>query len=110
MLLKQSSKKINSERITKSSAYWNYRSVKKKGYNHDLRKDVYDNLKDVVDDKKALVEMLNKFQKDIVKGRKYTFLVLGDKEKIDMEYLKTIGQVEEFTIDEIFGDMQLEKP
>ena len=103
-------KKINSERITKSSAYWNYRSVKKKGYSHDLRKDVYDNLKPIVDDQEALVEMLKKFQKEVVKGRKYTYLVLGDKNKIDMEFLKTIGKVEEFSIDEIFGDMKLKKP
>ena len=103
-------KKMNSERITKSNVYWNYRSAKKKGFDRDIRKDTYDKISGVADDKKATVDMLKKFQKEVVKGRKYTYLVLGDKEKVDMEFLKTLGKVEVFSIDEMFGDKSVEKP
>ncbi|BDS10410.1 M16 family metallopeptidase [Aureispira anguillae] len=99
-------KKIESERITKSGIYWTYRRNKKKGLKHDARKDVYDKVSALVNDKKAVVAALKKFQAEKIKGRKYTYLVLGDKDKVDMKFLKTLGKVEEFTIDEIFGDQK----
>lgn len=99
-------KKIESERITKSRIYWTYRSNKKKGYDRDLRKDVYDKMLVLADDKAAAVAALKKFQSETVKGRNYTYLVLGDKDKIDLEFLKTLGNVEVMTVDEIFGDAE----
>ena len=40
-----------------------------------------------------------------MKNRKYTYLVLGDKDKIDRKFLESLGTVEEFTIEEIFGEL-----
>ena len=97
-------KKLDSERITKSNIYWTYRANKKKGYDRDLRKDLYERVSVLAKDKTAAVEAIKKFQEGKVKGRKYTYLVLGDKDKIDREFLETLGTVEEFTIEEIFGD------
>lgn len=97
-------KKIESERITKSSIYWTYRSNKKKGIEHDSRKDIYEKISALAKDKDAVVAAIKKFQDEKIKGRKYTYLVLGDKEKVDMKFLESLGTVEEFTIDEIFGD------
>lgn len=97
-------KKMDSERITKSNIYWTYRSNKKKGYERDIRKDAYDRVSLLAKDKKATVEAIQQFQKDKVKGRKYTYLVLGDKDKIDRKFLESLGTVEEFTIEEIFGE------
>jgi len=90
-------KKIESERITKSSIYFNYLSNKKLGYDYDKRKDVYNKLKS------TSVEDLKKFQEANVKDRKYSYLVLGDRKKLNMEYLKTIGTVEELSLEQIFG-------
>ncbi len=90
-------KKIESERITKSSIYWTYQNSKKQGLDHDVRSDVYAKMKVVTP------EELVKFQQENVKGRNYTFLVLGDKTKVDMEYLKTIGEVEELSLKDVFG-------
>ncbi|MFK7797526.1 MAG: M16 family metallopeptidase [Aureispira sp.] len=97
-------KKMDSERITKSNIYWTYRSNKKKGYERDIRKDAYDRVSLLAKDKKAAVEAIQQFQKDKVKGRNYTYLVLGDKDKIDRKFLESLGTVEEFTIEEIFGE------
>lgn len=97
-------KKLDSERITKSNIYWTYRSNKKKGYDRDIRKDLYDRVSVLAKDKEAAVAAIKEFQEGKVKGRKYTYLVLGDKEKIDREFLETLGTVEEFTIEEIFGE------
>lgn len=90
-------KKIETERINKTRIYWNSRTNKDRGYNRDLRQDVYNAVK------KATKEDLIAFQQKYVKGRNYTFLVLGNKESVDMDYLKTIGSVEELSLEEIFG-------
>jgi zinc protease len=42
------------------------------------------------------------FQKQHVKGRHYTWLVLGDRQSVDFKYLKKIGKVQELTLDEVF--------
>ncbi|WP_231512826.1 pitrilysin family protein [Aureispira sp. CCB-QB1] len=102
-------KKIESERITKSGIYWTYRNNKKKGVDHDIRKDVYDKVSALAKDKEAVIAAIKKFQEEKIKGRKYTYLVLGDKEKVDMKFLESLGTVEEFTIDEIFGDSEATK-
>jgi predicted Zn-dependent peptidase len=90
-------KKIETGRITKDNIYWSYRTAKDRGYDRDLRKDVYDKMKIVTP------ADLQKFHAQHVKGRNYTYLVLGSKENVDMNYLKTIGKVTELSLDEVFG-------
>jgi len=90
-------KKIETERVNKTRIYWNASTNKDRGYNRDLRKDVYDFVKT------ATKEDLIAFQEKHVKGRNFTFLVLGSKESVDMDYLKTIGTVEELTLEQVFG-------
>jgi hypothetical protein len=38
-----------------------------------------------------------------VKGRQFTWLVLGERERIDFTYLKKIGKVVELTLEDVFG-------
>jgi zinc protease len=90
-------KKIETGRITKDNIYWSYRSAKDRGVDHDLRRDVYEKMKI------ATPGDLVGFHQEYVKGRNYTFLVLGSKESVDMDYLKTIGKVTELSLDEVFG-------
>lgn len=91
-------KKIETSRVTKDNIYWSYRSAQDRGVDRDLRKDVYDKMKLVTpNDLKA-------FQEKHVKGRNYTFLVLGSKNSVDMDYLKTIGKVTELSLDQVFGE------
>jgi predicted Zn-dependent peptidase len=90
-------KQIESERITKSAIYWTSKSNMDKGIDYDYRKDVYGLMQ------KLTPADLKAFQEKHVKGRKFTILVLGDKKRVDMEYLKTLGEVKELALDEIFN-------
>ncbi len=89
-------KKIETGRMTGSNIYWNARTNKERGYSHDLRKDVYEKMKIVKP------EDLKAFHEEHIKGRNYTYLVLGSKESIDMDYLKKIGPVTELSLNEVF--------
>lgn len=97
-------KKIETSRLNKDNIYWSYRAAKERGFNRDLRRDVYDRMNLVTP------QDLQTFHKKYVKGRNYTFLVLGSKESVDMEYLKTIGKVTELSVDEVFGEKTSSKP
>jgi predicted Zn-dependent peptidase len=90
-------KTIESERITKSNIYWTYRSNLDRGIETDLRKNVYETVK-VAD-----VQALKDFHKQYVQGRKFTILVLGDRSKVDFAYLKSLGAVQELSLEEVFG-------
>ncbi|MEM6966708.1 MAG: insulinase family protein [Bacteroidota bacterium] len=90
-------KKYESERVNDGSKYWAYRGAKDKGYERDLREDIYNRIKTVTPAE------LKAFQEKYVKGRNYVICVLGNKENVDLEYLKTLGEVEELTKEQIFG-------
>lgn len=95
-------KKIESERITKDDIYWTYRSNKKRGYEHDTRKDAYDKYSQYTSENKQVIEEFKNFHAQKVKGRQYTYMVLGDKSKLDQKYLQSLGKVEEVKIDDLF--------
>ncbi len=96
-------KKIESERITKTDIYWTSVDNKKKGFDRDIREDAYLKFKELAKDKKAVVAALKAFHTQKIKGRNYTYLVLGDKSKLDMDYLKSLGEFKELSMKELFG-------
>ena len=90
-------KQIQSERLTQSQILFSYEAAKKLGLETDIRKEVYEELpglsfKDVKD-----------FQNKYVKDKKYTLLVLGDVNGLDMKTLEKYGKVQVLTLKEIFG-------
>lgn len=90
-------KRMESEWLPPSRIYWEYRSMRDKGYQHDLNKDIYEKMQAVkVDDLVA-------FQQQYVKSRAFTVLVIGDRNNVDMEYLQSLGQVRELSLEEVFG-------
>ncbi len=93
-------KKIETERINGTSRYWSSRSAAERGLDFDIRKAVYERMKTVtVDDLKA-------FHEKHVKGREFVVMVLGSKENIGeegMEYLNSLGNVKELSLEEVFG-------
>ena len=91
-------KQIAAGRITQANIYWTWRGNKHRGFlNRDLRADVYQHLE------KADSADLVAYQQRHVKGRHYTWLVLGDRQHVDFKYLRKIGKVEELTLEEVFG-------
>ncbi len=97
-------KRIETGRVTKDNIYWSYLTTQRRGFDRDLRKDVYDKMKIVKP------EDLSDFHSKYVKGRNYTYLVLGSKSKIDMDYLNRIGPVTELSLQEVFGLEKVVRP
>jgi predicted Zn-dependent peptidase len=90
-------KKIESERILKTSIYWNYKAAERMSFDHDIRKDVYEELKTMT------LDDLEKFFNENIKGRKYSYCVIGKKADLDMEALGKLGTIKELTLEELFG-------
>lgn len=89
-------KRIESERIAPSSLYWAARATQDLGYTHDLRRDLYERMS------RANPQELLDFQRTYVQGRPFKYIVLGSRERIDMDYLSTFGPVREMQPDEVF--------
>ncbi len=89
-------KKIETSRIRGENIYWNYRTAQRRGLAHDVRSDVYDAMATAVP-----ADLLS-FHESYVKGRCFTFLVLGSRASVDMGYLRSLGEVEELSVEEVF--------
>jgi len=90
-------KKIESERIIKTSIYWNFKRLERGGIDHDIREDIYKTIMDMT------LEDLEKFFNENIKGRNYTYCLIGKKSEIDMEVLEKLGTVKELTLEQLFG-------
>jgi predicted Zn-dependent peptidase len=89
--------KIRTERITKASILFSYERAKKMGLTHDIRKDIFTKAPLL-----TLADVKN-FQQKYLKDKNYTILILGNKEKLDMEALGKYGEIEFLTLKDIFG-------
>ena len=96
-------KKIESDRLTRDRIYWTYRATKKRGFDKDLREETYNFFSKFSAENDAIIDEFKKFHSEKIKDRKYTFLVLGDKKRMDTKYLQTLGKFEQLTIDEVYG-------
>ncbi len=90
-------KQLNSERIIKAQIFWTYMSNLDKGINYDIRKEIYDNVQTMT------IDDLNAFFDQHIKGKAYTYLVLGKKGDVRLDLLEKIGPVKELTLEEIFN-------
>jgi predicted Zn-dependent peptidase len=90
-------KQIETNPITKSSIYWSYQSTVDRGLTENPTAAIYKEMKNMkVDD-------LQLFFDTHIKDKKYTYLVIGKKENLDMDALKKLGNVKELTLEQIFG-------
>ncbi len=90
-------KKIESDRITEANIYWTYQTNERLGHPYDLRKAIYRYVE------LAGEQELKEFHKAIIKDRDYELLILADKSKIDMEFLRSYGNVIELSLEDIFA-------
>jgi predicted Zn-dependent peptidase len=90
-------KQIETNRITKSNIFWTYFSNKKKGIDYDIRKPNYDVIE------KMQMSDLKGFFEENVKGRNFTYLVIGNRNEVDFESLKKLGKVRELSLEDVFG-------
>ena len=90
-------KTLESDWITRSDIYWAYDRAKKRGLNYDVRKVIYEKAKTMT------IADVHQFFNAHVKGKKYTYLVIGKKEDLNLNVLKEIGPVREMSLKELFG-------
>lgn len=90
-------KKISSERINDSRLFWTYQNNLDRGILDDARKDTYEKIKI------ARLETLQKFFDEHVKNKKYTFLILGNRNLLDKATMEKLGKVKELSLQEIFN-------
>ena len=88
---------LRTSRTTGMSVLNSYLNAKELGLKEPLAKAVYDKLSDM-----TMADVLACQQK-WVKGRTYIYGILGDASDLDMDYLKTLGTVEQVSLDQIFG-------
>ncbi len=90
-------KRMASERVLPSRLYWVARKWQDLGIRHDFDRDIYTYLQN------ARPQHLVDFQQQSVKGRAFTMLVLGSRERVNLDYLASFGPLRELTLEELFG-------
>jgi len=88
---------LETTRITKGSLLSSYHSNEKLGINYDYRKNIYDGIKGMT------LTDVNNFQLQKIKPMTYTLVVLGKKDKLNMEELGKYGKIEMLKLEDIFG-------
>ncbi len=90
-------KKIETSRTKRSQLFWNYLRAKELNMNNDINQIVYPEIE------KMTLGGLKTFFNTNIKDRKYTFLVIGNRDLVDHNALKKLGDYQELTLEEIFG-------
>jgi len=89
--------KIRTERITKTGLISSFIEARKMGYDHDIRKDVFQQIPgfNFAD--------LKKFDVTYLKDKNFNIMVLGNTEKLDKKVLEGYGPVTPLTLEDVFG-------
>lgn len=90
-------KRMAAERITKQNVLFLYERMRKLGLDYDVRKDIWQKIPSMTI--KDVHDFFNRF----VKNKKYTILIIGNRDKIDFDFLNKQGPVKELSLKEIFG-------
>jgi predicted Zn-dependent peptidase len=88
---------ISTDRITHENILLSYERARRLGLDYDLRRDVYEQTKDMSFDN------LRKFQLAKVKGQNQVILVIGSKDRLNFKELAKYGSVEQLNLKELFG-------
>ena len=88
---------IRTERITKSKVLSEYEKASKLGIHHDIRKDLYEAVKNFD------MSTLKEFHNSHISNGTRVVLVLGPKDNLDLNTLKQFGEIQHLTLEEVFG-------
>ncbi len=90
-------KKLETERKVNMDLFWHYKWHVDMGIEKDNREAIYNKVKD------ASLDDLQSFFDDHIKGKNYAFLILGNKNELDINTLKKIGDYEELSLETLFN-------
>ncbi len=96
-------KKMQSERLNGSDIYWDKRSNQKRGFERNIRQDIYKRYEALCQAESNSVEALESFHQKYVQDKAKIYLVLGDRNQLDLEFLKSLGDFQEMHLTELFG-------
>lgn len=97
-LAKQSlEKSLATERITKMGIISRYIAMRRLGIDYDISEVVYKALPNIT------LSDIVKYEQKVMAGKPYRYIILGNKEELDMESLQKIGPIKHLTTEEIFG-------
>jgi predicted Zn-dependent peptidase len=88
---------IQTDRITKGDILNTYHRNKKLGVNVDARKVIYDALPSIT------LNDLKSFHEQYLKNLTYQFMVLGNKEKLNLDSMKKYGVINTLELKDVFG-------
>jgi predicted Zn-dependent peptidase len=90
-------KDYETDRVTKENIVFTYLALQKKGIDHDLRKDIYEQMKTMkFDDVKGL-------HNSELKNKPFTYCIVASEKKVNMNDLKKYGEVKKLTLEQLFG-------
>ena len=86
-------------RYTGESVIWYYLSMKRQGFDYDVNKDIYTNLKTL--NLQSIIE----YQKNNISGRKFNLGIIGNTEELDFKPIeeRAYGKIVRLTTQDIFG-------
>ena len=88
---------LATQRTTKMNILWSYLEYEKFGLTEDINKTLYNGIQNLT------LDDVVKFQQEFIKGRPYSYCILGDKKDLDMKYLRSLGKIKFLSQEEIFG-------
>ena len=90
-------KRIATQRTIKRNVLSAYIEARNHGLDYDISRDIYNKVQNM-----TLDELVN-FQHQYVKGRAYTYLILGNEADLDVAKLQSLGEIHRVSLEEIFG-------
>jgi len=89
--------RLRTQRTTGSSVLYSYLTAQELGLTEPREKQVFEKVESLTMD-----DLLATHAKWI-KGRPYVYAILGDPSDLDMDFLRTLGPVQQVTLEDIFG-------
>ncbi|HUP12926.1 MAG TPA: insulinase family protein [Niastella sp.] len=90
-------KDLETQRITKEGIIASYLQAQQKGWSGDFRKEEYAALANLK------LQDIQTMHKEQISGKPYTYCVVASDKKIKLDDLKTIGEVKQLSLEELFG-------
>ncbi len=90
-------KKLETDRTTRSDIFWLKEALANRGITNDYRNEVYANIQ------KLTLDDIAAYFDQHIKNKKYAIAIIGNKNKLDMDFLKGLGTFKEVNDMEIFG-------
>jgi len=89
-------RKMESERIIGEHIFWNNQMALDRGIDYDINRTIYEGVKNL-----SLEQLLSFYEKTI-RNQAIDYLVIGNKESLNMDLLNQKGELKELEIQEIF--------